>query len=129
MIFFFSSPMYSFPFSSSLRNLKEFGILDYLVRRETLYAKECLKQESLVGSAETLRPLKLKDFYGVFSLYAAGDFFFFLSRPAPNDFFFLGGTLSFYQFYQVRSSETIVDFFKGCFVFRYFIWMVCRISA
>ncbi|ROT72930.1 Variant Ionotropic Glutamate Receptor [Penaeus vannamei] len=57
-----------------LRNLKEFGILDYLVRRETLYAKECLKQESLVGSAETLRPLKLKDFYGVFSLYAAGTF-------------------------------------------------------
>ncbi|XP_069974761.1 glutamate receptor ionotropic, delta-2-like [Penaeus vannamei] len=67
-----------------LRNLKEFGILDYLVRRETLYAKECLKQESLVGSAETLRPLKLKDFYGVFSLYAAGDFFFLFIPSGPE---------------------------------------------
>ncbi|XP_037803514.1 glutamate receptor ionotropic, delta-2-like [Penaeus monodon] len=57
-----------------IRNLKEFGILDYLVRRETIYAKECLRQESLLGSAESLKPLKLKDFYGVFSLYASGTF-------------------------------------------------------
>ncbi|XP_042876135.1 glutamate receptor ionotropic, kainate 5-like [Penaeus japonicus] len=56
-----------------IRHLKEFGILDYLVRRETLYAKECLKQESLLGSTVNLRPLKLVDFYGVLSLYGAGD--------------------------------------------------------
>ncbi|XP_063600704.1 glutamate receptor ionotropic, delta-2-like [Penaeus indicus] len=57
-----------------IRNLKEFGILDYLVRKEIIYAKECLRQESLVGSAGSLKPLKLKDFYGVFSLYGAGTF-------------------------------------------------------
>ncbi|XP_037787645.1 glutamate receptor 4-like [Penaeus monodon] len=55
----------------AIHGLKEFGILDHLLRRTIRNATECLKP--LGAQADTsLRPLELGDFYGVFCIYLGG---------------------------------------------------------
>ncbi|XP_042886746.1 glutamate receptor ionotropic, kainate 1-like [Penaeus japonicus] len=55
----------------AIRGLKEFGILDYILRRTIHNATECLKPMN-VQANKSLRPLELGDFYGVFSIYLGG---------------------------------------------------------
>ncbi|KAK7028181.1 hypothetical protein SK128_007353 [Halocaridina rubra] len=52
--------------------LREFGILDHLYKRHVPNASECFKPVSATLSVDALRPLELKDFYGVFSIYVGG---------------------------------------------------------
>ncbi|XP_042863286.1 glutamate receptor ionotropic, delta-1-like [Penaeus japonicus] len=63
------------PFKAELdpviRRLREFGILDYELRKQIFNATECQKPIGSQG-ARKLRPLDLGDFYGVFMLYAGG---------------------------------------------------------
>ncbi|XP_047480427.1 glutamate receptor ionotropic, NMDA 1-like isoform X2 [Penaeus chinensis] len=53
--------------------LQQSGIMDYIVKKATANATECLKP--LQSQYQyVLRPLELRDFYGVFLLYAGGVF-------------------------------------------------------
>ncbi|XP_063591894.1 glutamate [NMDA] receptor subunit 1-like [Penaeus indicus] len=54
-----------------IHGLKEFGILDHLLRRAIHNATECLKPLSAQAD-NSLRPLELGDFYGVFCIYLGG---------------------------------------------------------
>ncbi|XP_047483014.1 glutamate receptor 1-like [Penaeus chinensis] len=54
-----------------IHGLKEFGILDHLLRRTIHNATECLKPLSAQAD-NSLRPLELGDFHGVFSIYLGG---------------------------------------------------------
>ncbi|XP_037800536.1 glutamate receptor 4-like [Penaeus monodon] len=53
--------------------LQQSGIMDYVVRKATANATECLKPPQSQYQHE-LRPLKLRDFYGVFLLHIGGIF-------------------------------------------------------
>ncbi|XP_037800545.1 glutamate receptor 2-like isoform X2 [Penaeus monodon] len=56
-----------------IRGLREFGILNYLLFQQVPNATNCLTvSRSSTSNLSELRPLELKDFYGVFSLYAGG---------------------------------------------------------
>ncbi|XP_042870396.1 uncharacterized protein LOC122252128 [Penaeus japonicus] len=56
-----------------IRGLREFGILNYHLFQQTPNATNCLTVSASLGSSvPELRPLEMKDFYGVFSLYAGG---------------------------------------------------------
>ncbi|XP_071524294.1 glutamate receptor 1-like isoform X2 [Panulirus ornatus] len=56
---------------SILSRLREFGVVQEIIRQAVRNAEECLKSESSLPS-NILRPLDLGDFYGVFSLYGGG---------------------------------------------------------
>ncbi|XP_047480388.1 uncharacterized protein LOC125032987 isoform X2 [Penaeus chinensis] len=56
-----------------IRGLREFGILNHLLFLQVPNATNCrIVSRSSSGNLSELRPLELKDFYGVFSLYAGG---------------------------------------------------------
>ncbi|XP_063878095.1 uncharacterized protein LOC135110058 [Scylla paramamosain] len=57
--------------NSVLMRLLDSGIVRKVILDAINNSTECLKPISSVASRER-RPLELKDFYGVFSLYAAG---------------------------------------------------------
>lgn len=61
-----------FFFLGRLKGFKEFGIFEQLVKNEMKDAHQCLVN---IGQENTRRPLSLTDFFGVFSLLAAGDYF------------------------------------------------------
>ncbi|XP_064095260.1 ionotropic receptor 93a-like [Macrobrachium nipponense] len=54
-----------------IRNLKEFGIVEYLYKQRAVNATSCLSPLSS-GFADEARPLALYNFYGVFSVYMGG---------------------------------------------------------
>ncbi|XP_042213066.1 glutamate receptor-like isoform X1 [Homarus americanus] len=59
-------------FDPIIRNLKEFGILEYMFQREVQNAQYCLKPESFSKPNNNRRSLDLEDFYGVFFVYGGG---------------------------------------------------------
>ena len=70
---------YNFQLSTyfSIRSLKEFGILDYLLKKEMTSAFNCKVSyaDTKKPSVDKLRALSLQDFFGVFSVFAGGLFF------------------------------------------------------
>ncbi|XP_042216375.1 glutamate receptor 1-like [Homarus americanus] len=78
--FYTTSVSLAFPKGSNLRqkidpivqNLNQFGILNRLLMNGVRHARECLKSGSSAKQNNSLRPLELGDFYGVFSVYAGG---------------------------------------------------------
>ncbi|XP_042227844.1 glutamate [NMDA] receptor subunit 1-like [Homarus americanus] len=55
-----------------LRRLVEFGILQHVFLSAIRNGTICLKPESFTRTNNSLRPLELEDFYGVFAVYAGG---------------------------------------------------------
>ncbi|XP_042222121.1 glutamate [NMDA] receptor subunit 1-like [Homarus americanus] len=56
-----------------LSRLKESGIITYLLNEKIRYGIECLKRNTEpANSGSSLRPLELRDFYGVFAVYGGG---------------------------------------------------------
>ena len=60
-------------FPHSIITLREAGILNHLLSAAHLNATECVKPFTLTLGTPKERPLELLDFYGVFSLYVAGE--------------------------------------------------------
>ncbi|XP_042205682.1 glutamate receptor ionotropic, kainate 4-like isoform X2 [Homarus americanus] len=60
-----------------LRRLLEFGIVQHLYDAATRNGTVCFKPESFTRPKNSLRPLELEDFYGVFAVYAG--------EPATKD--------------------------------------------
>ncbi|KAA0201120.1 Ionotropic receptor 157, partial [Hyalella azteca] len=60
---------YTAPFNKQVKRLRESGILNMLEKKGMRTAMRCL---SATNEVESLRPLALKDFYGVFLLYVGG---------------------------------------------------------
>ncbi|KAA0199389.1 Ionotropic receptor 152, partial [Hyalella azteca] len=60
---------YTAPFNKQVKRLRESGILNMLEKKGTRTAMRCL---SATNEVESLRPLALKDFYGVFLVYVGG---------------------------------------------------------
>ncbi|XP_071520869.1 glutamate receptor ionotropic, kainate 5-like [Panulirus ornatus] len=73
-----------------LRNLKEFGIPDHMLKRALRNTEKCMGPKSFTRTNNDLRPLELVDFYGIFSVYAGGMFlatgiFLFELASTPRD--------------------------------------------
>ncbi|XP_042203989.1 glutamate receptor 1-like [Homarus americanus] len=75
-----TSLSFAFPFNSSLKRqvdpiiqrLKESGILDYLHFTGIRNVEICFNSKSFGSSTNTQRSFNLRDFYGVFCVYAGG---------------------------------------------------------
>ncbi|XP_042227841.1 uncharacterized protein LOC121870132, partial [Homarus americanus] len=55
-----------------LRRLLEFGIIEHLYLSAVRNGTVCFTPESFTRPKNSLRPLELEDFYGVFAVYAGG---------------------------------------------------------
>ncbi|ROT72278.1 Variant Ionotropic Glutamate Receptor [Penaeus vannamei] len=55
-----------------LRRLMEFGIPEHLHQTQIRHVRKCQKDD-FTRPSDTLRPLDLGDFYGVFTVYAGGE--------------------------------------------------------
>ena len=55
--------------------MKEFGIIDYLMKKALASSSRCPNPTSFQTTADTLRSLALQDFYGVFFIWVGGELY------------------------------------------------------
>ena len=55
-----------------IRNLNRFGIIEKLQHEVVSNATHCLHPERNERGRNILRPLEMRDFYGIFAVYASG---------------------------------------------------------
>ncbi|XP_064119054.1 uncharacterized protein LOC135224071 [Macrobrachium nipponense] len=60
-------------FDPVIMRLKETGILQHLYKKAVANATECLKPITISPGSSSLRPLDLKDFFGVFMIFGGGN--------------------------------------------------------